>query len=594
MSAPPIGGLTSVIIPCWNQLEFTRQCLKSLIRRTAPRWELIVINNGSTDGTGDYFAGVQDISPVPVTIIANATNRGFPAAINQGLQYARGEYLVLLNNDVVVTDGWLEQLIALAAAKSKIENPKSKMEPIGLVGPMSNYAAPPQLVENVPYHDLEEMKIFAERWREEHLGQWSTTRKLSGFCLLMKRAVYDAIGGLDERFGLGFFDDDDLAERARRAGFELAVAHDLFVHHFGSRTFVGNGVDAERVLDENAAKFVAQWGDAVPTGRRVALRAWQNGEGAALGEGLQPPPHCRPSLREGTSSLLGDGLQPPPTGNGLGRLGAGLQTPPVSRPQVSTWLGAGLQPPPTGNGLGAGLRAPEGSPPVPGPQVSAWLGDGLQRLRNGTTISAAQPSAASPSAASDQSHLSNPSDPSDSQTRRAQMRELPRARVSLTMIVRDEENNLGRCLESVRDLFNEVVVLDTGSRDRTAEIARSFGARVFDFVWVDDFAAARNAALARAKGDYAFWLDADDLIEPPQRAKLEELLGRLHAGGTMPAFVVRCSCDPGPDGAGGDTVVDHIRLFPLIEGVRWTYRVHEQILLLRTIFDPCGGRSASA
>ena len=101
---------------------------------------------------------------------------------------------------------------------------------------------------------------------------------------------------------------------------------------------------------------------------------------------------------------------------------------------------------------------------------------------------------------------------------------------------------------------------------------------MFDFVWVDDFGAARNAALARAKGDYAFWLDADDLIEPPERAKLEGLFGRLRAGGTMPAFVIRCACDPGPDGSGGDTVVDHVRLFPLIEGVRWTYRVHEQIL----------------
>ncbi len=56
------------------------------------------------------------------------------------------------------------------------------------------------------------------------------------------------IGGLDERFGIGLCDDDDLAERARRAGFELAVARDLFVHHFGSRTFVGNGIDAERLL----------------------------------------------------------------------------------------------------------------------------------------------------------------------------------------------------------------------------------------------------------------------------------------------------------------------------------------------------------
>ncbi len=62
------------------------------------------------------------------------------------------------------------------------------------------------------------------------------------------------------------------------------------------------------------------------------------------------------------------------------------------------------------------------------------------------------------------------------------------------MIVRDEQENLPRCLGSVAGLFDEIVVVDTGSRDRTREIAREFGARVFDFVWVDDFAAARNAA----------------------------------------------------------------------------------------------------
>ncbi len=155
------------------------------------------------------------------------------------------------------------------------------------------------------------------------------------------------------------------------------------------------------------------------------------------------------------------------------------------------------------------------------------------------------------------------------------------------MIVRDEEKNLPHCLESVRGVFDEIIVVDTGSVDRTAEIARQFGARVFDFVWVDDFAAARNAALARATGDYAFWLDADDVVEPPERAKLVALLAGLDpldeslrkpAGQGPVAYVVKCACDPGEDGSGGETVVDHIRLFPVGEAIRWTYRVHEQIL----------------
>ena len=111
-------ALASIIVPCFNQLEFTRHCLRALFRHTRPPWELIVIDNGSRDGTGAYLAGVQDASPVPVTVIANAVNRGFPAAVNQGLSVARGEYLVLLNNDAVVTDSWLDQLIALAEMKA--------------------------------------------------------------------------------------------------------------------------------------------------------------------------------------------------------------------------------------------------------------------------------------------------------------------------------------------------------------------------------------------------------------------------------------------------------------------------------------------
>jgi glycosyltransferase involved in cell wall biosynthesis len=104
--------------------------------------------------------------------------------------------------------------------------------------------------------------------------------------------------------------------------------------------------------------------------------------------------------------------------------------------------------------------------------------------------------------------------------------------------------------------------LDTRSSDRTVEIARSFGAQVFDFAWIDSFSAAWNSALSHATGDYAFWLDADDVVEPTEREKLRELLQQLRAGDPA-AYVVRCACHPSPDGTGGETVVDHIRLFPL-------------------------------
>src|SRR5262249_61212837 len=95
---------------------------------------------------------------------------------------------------------------------------------------------------------------------------------------------------------------------------------------------------------------------------------------------------------------------------------------------------------------------------------------------------------------------------------------------SLTMIVRNEEKNLPECLACVRDLVDEMVVLDTGSTDRTKEIAREMGAKVFEFPWIDHFAAARNECLHRASGEWIFWLDADDRVDEENRAKLRTLL----------------------------------------------------------------------
>lgn len=142
--------------------------------------------------------------------------------------------------------------------------------------------------------------------------------------------------------------------------------------------------------------------------------------------------------------------------------------------------------------------------------------------------------------------------------------------VSLCMIVKNEEGRLADCLRSVCGLVNDIVVVDTGSTDRTKEVAAEFGARLFDFPWRDDFAAARNQSLRHARGDWAFWLDADDHIDEPNQKKLRQLFTELAepAGYSM---ITR------GDDALGKKGMSLVRLFKLAPEVRWQYRVHEQI-----------------
>jgi glycosyltransferase involved in cell wall biosynthesis/tetratricopeptide (TPR) repeat protein len=151
----------------------------------------------------------------------------------------------------------------------------------------------------------------------------------------------------------------------------------------------------------------------------------------------------------------------------------------------------------------------------------------------------------------------------------------PQPRLSLCMIVRNEEANLPACLASVDGVPDDVVVVDTGSADRTKELALRHGARAFDFPWVDSFAAARNEALRHARGKYIMWMDADDRLDAPNRDKLRALVAGLD--GSNVAYVFTCLCLPDPE-SGTATEVDHVRLFRAHPQLRWDYRVHEQII----------------
>jgi O-antigen biosynthesis protein len=236
-------GLTSIIIITHNQFEYTRLCLESVRSRTVEPFELIVVDNASSDGTVESLRSQGD-----VRLVHNEANRGFPAAVNQGIAEARGEHILLLNNDVVVTTGWLGRML-----DALFSDPK-----IGMAGPCSNFVSGPQQVES-HYRSLAELDGFARDWGRANDRRLADVNRLVGFCLLIRRSVVESVGLLDEQFGLGCFEDDDYCLRAIEAGYRAVIAQDAFVHHFGGRTFVGSGVDFSALMRENERRFSAKW-----------------------------------------------------------------------------------------------------------------------------------------------------------------------------------------------------------------------------------------------------------------------------------------------------------------------------------------------
>jgi tetratricopeptide (TPR) repeat protein len=163
--------------------------------------------------------------------------------------------------------------------------------------------------------------------------------------------------------------------------------------------------------------------------------------------------------------------------------------------------------------------------------------------------------------------------------------------ISLCMITRDEERFLARCLSSVQAIVDEIIVVDTGSVDRTKQIAMSFGARVYEFKWRDDFASARNFAISKAAGSRLFSLDADEVVSECDAGAIKGLATSAVSKPVAYSFVTRnYICDSNlvgwvpnnddycPEQAGtGWVPSEKIRLFPRQPGICYEYPVHEMV-----------------
>jgi GT2 family glycosyltransferase/SAM-dependent methyltransferase/glycosyltransferase involved in cell wall biosynthesis len=262
----------SVIVLTYNNLELTKRCLASLVEESDyPALEIVIVDNASSDGSPDYLREFAAAHP-GVKLILNDKNLGFAAGNNVGLAAATGEYLAILNNDTVVTRGWVLTLLRHLEADATI----------GLVGPITNNIGNAAKVAT-SYTDLADMPSEAFNITLTRPGRHFPLRTAAFFCVMMPRTAYERCGPMAEEYGLGFFEDDDYCRRMEQAGLRVVCAEDAFVHHHLSASF-GKLPSAERIalFERNKATYEQKWGAWQP--HSYERPPAQSGQGRVAGE----------------------------------------------------------------------------------------------------------------------------------------------------------------------------------------------------------------------------------------------------------------------------------------------------------------------
>jgi GT2 family glycosyltransferase len=270
--------LASVIIPNWNGARFLPTCLDALRRQTYPRFEVLVVDNASTDGS----VALMERDYPEVRLVKLPTNRGLTGGVNAGIQAARGEILALLNNDTEADPHWLSELVRALEADPQAGLAASKM---------LLFERRDVIHSAGDFYGLDGLPGNRGVWQKDE-GQFDGPRRVFGACggaAAYRREMLEEIGLFDEEFFM-YCEDVDLAWRAQIAGYPCAFAPRAIVYHRLSAT--GGGRIASFYTGRNTIYVIAKdvptallrkhWGRIVLAQLRIAweaLKAWR-GEAA--------------------------------------------------------------------------------------------------------------------------------------------------------------------------------------------------------------------------------------------------------------------------------------------------------------------------
>ena len=234
----------------WNQLETTKVCIESYLVNTLVPTRLIIIDNASNESTRQYLSSLRSTANCKIKVIFNKENVGFVRGMNQGIEISDAPYTCLANNDLIFTNGWLNEIIEVFG----------EYKNLGVINPNSNNLGV------APGKDIF-LESFADRLKEENRGKFIEMPYCIGFCMVIRKQVIEKIGGISDEFYPMFFEDTDYSLKANRAGYLIGMAKASYVVHNEHSSTGKIGTKKEEIFCKSKETFVKKWGRML----RVAL-----------------------------------------------------------------------------------------------------------------------------------------------------------------------------------------------------------------------------------------------------------------------------------------------------------------------------------
>lgn len=234
-------AMTLVLLSFRRHAQTTGPCLASLLAQPMEAAvELVLVDNASDDGSAELCAAFADAHPA-VRWLPQARNLGFGGGMNAGAAAATADWIVLVNSDTLFPPG------ALAALQRTLAGAPPR---VAMLGPVSNAAGNGQHL-GLPGFGLDEAVAVGAAAMRQPTGLLVPSYRTDFFCVAVRRAVWQALGGLDPAFGLGYYEDFDFSLRLRAAGHEQCIAEDVFIVHAGSASFSTLGPTQRELLARN-------------------------------------------------------------------------------------------------------------------------------------------------------------------------------------------------------------------------------------------------------------------------------------------------------------------------------------------------------